>query len=272
MSQSITAFFKPKRSVEDNLTIGNADEHPTKKAASDEVKTSAALTPEQQNEVWQKKFLAASKLSLSKGIPLIGTVGDSWAQALRKEFKAEYYQKLIAFLTSEASSKKTIYPPADEVFSWTRACHIRDVKVVILGQLYDVEYEVVARFALIFQPPPSLVNIYKELEEDIDGFKRPNHGHLMSWSKQGVLLLNAVLTVRAREPASHAGKGWEQFTDAVISWIDKNLSNVVFILWGGYARKKGKKINKTKHFVLEGAHPSPLSVTKFRGLFRFLRS
>ncbi|XP_059405738.1 uracil-DNA glycosylase-like isoform X4 [Carassius carassius] len=177
---------------------------------------------------------------------------------------------------AEERQKHTIYPPENEVFTWTQTCDIKDVKVVILGQ--DPYHGPNQAHGLCFSvqrpvpPPPrycpaviNLVNIFKELASDIEGFEQPGHGDLTGWAKQGVLLLNAVLTVRAHQANSHKDKGWETFTDAVIHWLSTNMQGLVFILWGSYAQKKGAAIDKKRHNVLQTVHPSPLSA--HRGFF-----
>lgn len=170
---------------------------------------------------------------------LSDNIGLSWYLALKPEFQKKYFTTLSAFIDSERKTKK-IFPPRDEIYTWTRTCNIRDVKVVILGQ--DPYHNDGQAHGLCFsvpkgvQIPPSLINIYKELSSDIPGFKAPSHGYLTGWAKQGVLLLNAVLTVQAHRANSHADHGWEQLTDAVIRWLDANLSAAVFLLWGAYAQ------------------------------------
>lgn len=174
----------------------------------------------------------------------------------------------MGFVAEERKHHK-VYPPPEQVFTWTQMCDIRDVKVVILGQ--DPYHGPNQAHGLCFSvqrpvpPPPSLENIFKELSTDIDGFVHPGHGDLSGWARQGVLLLNAVLTVRAHQANSHKERGWEQFTDAVVSWLNQNLSGLVFLLWGSYAQKKGSAIDRKRHHVLQTAHPSPLSV--YRGFF-----
>ncbi|XP_036367980.1 uracil-DNA glycosylase [Octopus sinensis] len=169
---------------------------------------------------------------------------------------------LSKFVAAERN-KHTIYPPANEVFSWTQLCPLKDIKVIIVGQ--DPYHGKNQAHGLCFsvkpgvKTPPSLVNIYKELETDIPGFQIPNHGTLTGWAKQGVLLLNSCLTVRASQANSHKDRGWEQLTDAVIRWLNDNSSALVFVLWGAYAQKKGAFINKQKHCILKSAHPSPFS-------------
>ncbi|XP_061458439.1 uracil-DNA glycosylase isoform X2 [Rhineura floridana] len=176
--------------------------------------------------------------------------------------------ELMAFVAEERKHS-LVYPPPHQVFTWTQMCNIHDVKVVILGQ--DPYHGPNQAHGLCFSvqrpvpPPPSLENIYKELATDIEGFSHPGHGDLTGWAKQGVLLLNAVLTVRAHQANSHKEKGWEQFTDAVVSWLNKNLDGLVFMLWGAYAQKKGSSIDRKRHHILQTVHPSPLSV--HRGFF-----
>ena len=193
---------------------------------------------------------------------LLTNVEESWNEVLKDEFTKPYFIQLSKFVNAERQ-KGTVYPPEDQVFSWTTFCKVDDVKVVILGQ--DPYHGPNQAHGLCFSvqkgvpPPPSLVNIYKELEKDIDGFKHPGHGTLIGWSKQGVLLLNACMTVEEHKANSHKDRGWEKFTDSVISWLNKNRSGIVFMLWGNYAQKKGAYIDKKKHHILEAVHPSPLS-------------
>ncbi|XP_009075059.1 PREDICTED: uracil-DNA glycosylase, partial [Acanthisitta chloris] len=154
---------------------------------------------------------------------------------------------LMKFVAKERECYK-VYPPPEQVFTWTQMCDIRDVKVVILGQ--DPYHGPNQAHGLCFSvqkpvpPPPSLENIYRELSTDIEDFTHPGHGDLTGWAKQGVLLLNAVLTVRAHQATSHKERGWEQFTDVVISWLNNNLHGVVFMLWGAYAQRKGSSIDR----------------------------
>ena len=186
----------------------------------------------------------------------------SWKEALRAEFDQPYMAELRNFLQQERAAGKEIYPPGPMIFNALNSTPLDKVKVVILGQ--DPYHGPGQAHGLCFsvQPgvpaPPSLVNILKELEADL-GCPRPDHGCLESWARNGVLLLNAVLTVRARTAASHAGKGWETFTDEVIRTVSAKPERVVFILWGGYARKKKALIDTSRHVVIESAHPSPLS-------------
>jgi len=198
----------------------------------------------------------------------IANLPESWQSALEAEFAAPYFHTLKDFLVEERA-QQTVFPPAADVFNALRFTPLENVKVLILGQ--DPYHGAGQAHGLSFSVrpgvriPPSLQNIYKELATDLPGFTPPRHGDLRSWAEQGVLLLNAVLTVRQAEPNSHAGKGWEAFTDAVIRAVNAKPERVVFILWGAYARKKAKLITGKQHTIIESAHPSPLSVTKFMG-------
>ncbi len=186
----------------------------------------------------------------------------SWLQPLQKEFDAPYMAALKNFLVAERDAGKRIFPKGSEWFHALDATPLDQVRVVIIGQ--DPYHGEGQAHGLCFsvrdgvQPPPSLINIYKELKTDL-GVDPPRHGHLESWAKQGVLLLNAVLTVEAGRAASHQGKGWEQFTDAVIREVNALPRPVVFILWGSYAQRKASFVDTTKHCVIKSAHPSPLS-------------
>ncbi len=192
----------------------------------------------------------------------------SWQQPLQTEFEASYMQDLKLFLRNEKDKHKIIYPHSSNWFHALETTALDEVKVVILGQ--DPYHQPGQAHGLCFsvQPgikiPPSLVNIYKELESDL-GIKPVKHGYLESWARQGVLLLNAVLTVEDSKANSHQGKGWEAFTDKVIEVINEQRQNVVFMLWGSYAQRKGSVIDTSKHLVLTAPHPSPLSA--HRGFF-----
>ncbi|NXO95813.1 UNG glycosylase, partial [Certhia brachydactyla] len=220
----------------------------------------------EQQELIRKKKEAAQQLLAQRNVP--PGFGDSWRRQLAGEFSKPYFVQLMDFVAKERK-QYTVYPPPEQVFTWTQMCDIWDVKVVILGQ--DPYHGPKQAHGLCFSvqkpvpPPPSLENIYKELSEDIEGFTHPGHGDLTGWAKQGVLLLNAVLTVRAHQATSHKERGWEQFTDAVVSWLNKNLHGLVFMLWGAYAQRKGSSIDRKRHHVLQTVHPSPLSVN--RGFF-----
>jgi uracil-DNA glycosylase len=191
----------------------------------------------------------------------------SWQAVVGDELDKPYFHQLSAFLDAERASHK-VFPPADKVFSALELTPYDAVKVFLLGQ--DPYHDDGQAHGLCFsvqpgvRPPPSLVNIFKELHNDL-GCKIPNNGYLVPWAKQGVLLLNAVLTVRAHEPNSHKNKGWEKFTDAVLRAVNDKPDPVVFVLWGGYAQKKKKLIDADRHTIIESAHPSPLSVKKFMG-------
>jgi uracil-DNA glycosylase len=185
----------------------------------------------------------------------------SWHAHLNGELNKPYFQKLSQFVDEERQNY-TVFPPEDEVFSALRLTPYENVNVLLLGQ--DPYHDNNQAHGLCFsvrpgiKPPPSLVNMYKELRDDV-GFRIPNNGYLAPWAKQGILLLNAVLTVRAHTPNSHKNKGWEQFTDAVISAVNEKRDPVVFVLWGGYAQKKRSLIDTTRHTIVQSAHPSPLS-------------
>jgi len=191
-------------------------------------------------------------------------IDNSWKTVLNSEFEKPYFKELVSFVKQEYDTH-TCYPKAQNIFETFNLTPFNDVKVVILGQdpyhgpnqangfCFSVNQNVAV--------PPSLVNIYKEINTDLN-IPIPAHGNLEHWAKQGVLLLNAVLTVRSHEAASHKNKGWEKFTDAVIKAISEEKENVVFLLWGGYAKKKGAKIDHNKHCILTSGHPSPLSANR----------
>jgi len=191
----------------------------------------------------------------------------SWQAVLVEEFNKPYFQQLEAFVDGERQAHQ-VFPPDEDVFNAFKAAPFDKVKVLLLGQ--DPYHDDGQAHGMCFsvrpgiKPPPSLVNMFKELKHDL-GCTIPNHGYLEGWAKQGILLLNAVLTVRAHEPNSHKNKGWEEFTDAVIRALNDRDDPMVFVLWGGYAQKKQKLIDAKKHRVLTAAHPSPLSAAKFFG-------
>ncbi|MBR0132805.1 MAG: uracil-DNA glycosylase [Lachnospiraceae bacterium] len=197
----------------------------------------------------------------------MSAIANDWLPAIGAEFKKPYYKELYNFVREEYNTKQ-IFPKADDIFNAFHLTPLSEVKVVILGQ--DPYHNVGQAHGLSFsvQPgieiPPSLVNIYKEMHDDI-GTYIPDNGCLTKWAEQGVLLLNTVLTVRAHQAASHAGHGWEQFTDAVISAVNCEDRPIVFMLWGSPARKKKAMLDNPKHLILEAPHPSPLSV--YRGFF-----
>jgi uracil-DNA glycosylase len=193
--------------------------------------------------------------------------GNDWDEILKDEFEKTYYKELRAFLKGEYSTQ-TIYPDMNDIFSALKASSFEKTKVVIIGQ--DPYHDVNQANGLCFSVrdgipfPPSLLNIFKEIENDL-GTPIPASGDLSRWAHQGVLLLNSTLTVRAHSAGSHQNKGWEQFTDEVILQLAQRKENLVFILWGAYAIKKGAFINRMKHLVLTSPHPSPLSA--YRGFF-----
>ena len=194
-------------------------------------------------------------------------IAPSWKQRLAKEFEKNYFISLVHFLKKEKAAH-TIYPPGKEIFAAFDHCAFDDAKVVIIGQ--DPYHGPGQANGLCFsvrpgvRMPPSLQNIFKEIKQDL-GKDTPDTGDLSRWAEQGVLLLNATLTVRASQPGSHQRKGWEEFTDAVIARLNEDKEGLVFILWGAYAQKKGAIINTDKHLVLKSAHPSPFSAD--RGFF-----
>ncbi|XP_071827860.1 uracil-DNA glycosylase-like [Apostichopus japonicus] len=278
----LSAFFSPKANCKrtissittcttsKNSANGDCDEDqenlPPKMPKTSHETQPQSLSPEQIQRMQAKKDAALQRLAAKNTTGIPEGINSSWAKALSNEFSKPYFLKLQDFVSKERQSY-TIFPPPHQVYTWTQMCDIRDVKVVILGQ--DPYHNVRQAHGLCFsvpqgiQPPPSLQNMYKELAKDIKGFEHPGHGNLTGWAKQGVLLLNAVLTVRAHTPNSHKDKGWEKFTDAVINWLNKNQEKIVFMLWGSYAQKKGAIINTKRHCVLKSTHPSPLSA--YRG-------
>ncbi|EHA1125719.1 uracil-DNA glycosylase [Vibrio cidicii] len=187
----------------------------------------------------------------------------TWHDVIGAEKQQAYFQQTLSFVDAERQAGKVIYPPAKDVFNAFRFTEFNQVKVVILGQ--DPYHGPNQAHGLCFsvlpgiKPPPSLVNMYKELAQDIEGFQIPAHGFLQSWAEQGVLLLNTVLTVEQGKAHSHATSGWEVFTDRVIEAINQHQQGVVFLLWGSHAQKKGRFIDRNKHYVLSAPHPSPLS-------------
>ena len=197
----------------------------------------------------------------------MAAITNDWLDVLKDEFSKPYYRDLFQTVNQEYASHQ-IFPPADDIFNAFHYTPYKDVKVVILGQ--DPYHNVGQAHGLCFsvkkgvKVPPSLVNIYQELQEDL-GCTIPSHGCLTKWAKQGVLMLNTVLTVRAHEANSHKGIGWEEFTDAAIRALNEKDEPLVFILWGSPAQRKKKMLNNPKHLILEAPHPSPLSA--YRGFF-----
>ena len=194
-------------------------------------------------------------------------IEESWRNILQEEFDKEYFAKLVHFVKQEYANYR-IFPPGKLIFNAFDLCPFNKLRVVILGQ--DPYHEFGQAHGLAFsvmdgvQLPPSLINIYKEIKDDL-GVNTPTSGNLSRWARQGVLLLNATLTVREHSAGSHQNMGWEEFTDAVISLISKNKDNIVFMLWGSYAQSKARLIDSSKHLVLKSPHPSPLSA--YRGFF-----
>lgn len=194
-------------------------------------------------------------------------LGNSWDQILAEEFKKEYYLNLREFLKFEYGTR-IIFPPMDDIFNSLKLADYNNIKAVIIGQ--DPYHEPNQAHGLAFSVlkgnpiPPSLKNIYKEIEDDL-GIAPPSHGELTKWAKQGVLLLNNALTVRRGEANSHRGKGWEQLTDAVIQKVNQKPEPVVYLLWGANAREKARLITNPAHLILTAAHPSPLSA--YNGFF-----
>ena len=195
-------------------------------------------------------------------------IEDSWKTVLKNEFRKPYFLEAVTFLKTEKALGKTIYPPGSLIFNAFNTTPFQQVKVVLLGQ--DPYHGKGQAHGLSFsvpqgvKPPPSLMNIFKELHDDI-GITFPSHGNLTRWAQQGVLLLNASLSVRENEPLSHSSIGWTSFTDSVISKISSEKQHVVFLLWGKYAQQKQELIDETKHLVLKAAHPSPFSA--YSGFF-----
>ena len=193
-------------------------------------------------------------------------ISAGWKKVLSNEFKKDYFLGIVELLKNEIESKQVIYPPGPFIFNAFNTTVLKDVKVVIIGQ--DPYHGPNQAHGLSFsvqkgiKPPPSLVNIYKEIEADL-GINMPlKYGDLTQWAKQGVLLLNASLTVRANQPNSHAGIGWQIFTDAVINLLNTEKKNIVFLLWGNFAKEKGAHIDEGRHFVLKAMHPSPFAADK----------
>lgn len=201
----------------------------------------------------------------------------TWHDVLAEEKQQPYFINTLSAVAEARAAGVTVYPPQKDVFNAFRFTELKDVKVVILGQ--DPYHGPGQAHGLSFSvlpginPPPSLVNMYKELEASIPGFTRPKHGYLESWARQGVLLLNTVLTVEAGQAHSHAKLGWETFTDKVIALINQHCEGVVFLLWGAHAQKKGRIIDRQRHYVLNAPHPSPLSAHRgFLGCGHFVQT
>uniref|UniRef100_A0A1A8BHD1 Uracil-DNA glycosylase n=1 Tax=Nothobranchius kadleci TaxID=1051664 RepID=A0A1A8BHD1_NOTKA len=257
--------FSPTLCFTQYIKIIQKKQRPAAVESEPDTTSLASLSAEQLDRISRNKRAALERLASVNAPP---GFGESWRKELSSEFSRPYFKQLMSFV-SEERKRHTVFPPVEHVFTWTQTCGSRDVKVVILGQ--DPYHGPGQAHGLCFSvkrpvpPPPSLENMYKELASDIKGFQHPGHGDLTGWAEQGVLLLNAVLTVRAHQANSHKDKGWEAFTDAVVQWVSTNLEGVVFMLWGSYAQKKGAAINRKRHHVLQAVHPSPLSA--HRGFF-----
>lgn len=209
-----------------------------------------------------------SSVEIETGGDLLGTLKEQgWRTHLAAEFNKPYFKKIVTFLDAEAKQGKQIFPPRPEIFAAFNYTPWDNLKAVIIGQ--DPYHDDNQAHGLCFsvkkgiKPPPSLKNIYKELERDIPGFKAPTHGNLEKWARDGVLMLNATLTVEAHKANSHSSVGWLTFTESVIRLINEKHKGIVFILWGGFAQKHAKCLDRSKHFIIEAAHPSPLSAKKF---------
>jgi uracil-DNA glycosylase len=202
-------------------------------------------------------------------------IEQSWKNALAGEFEKPYFASLVRFLHAEKAAGRKVFPPGSQIFRAFELTPVQQVKVVILGQ--DPYHGPGQAHGLSFsvpegvQAPPSLKNIFKEIETDL-GIRMSGYPNLENWARQGVLLLNAVLTVRSGEAASHGDIGWKEFTDAVICYISDNCEGVVFMLWGAFARKKAELIDSSRHCILEAAHPSPLARGAFFGSRHFSKA
>ena len=202
-------------------------------------------------------------------------IEESWKQALQSEFDKPYFARLVDFLHGEKAAGQTVYPPGSQIFKAFELTPVNDVKVVILGQ--DPYHGPGQAMGLSFsvpdgvRMPPSLRNIFKEIEDEL-GVSMSGRTNLEPWARQGVLLLNAVLTVRGGIAASHSNIGWQEFTDAVIRYLSDNCEGIVFLLWGNFARSKRALIDTSRHYVLEAAHPSPLAGGAFFGCGHFAKT
>ena len=202
-------------------------------------------------------------------------IEESWKQALQSEFDKPYFARLVDFLHGEKAAGQTVYPPGSQIFKAFELTPVNDVKVVILGQ--DPYHGPGQAMGLSFsvpdgvRMPPSLRNIFKEIEDEL-GVRMSGRTNLEPWARQGVLLLNSVLTVRGGMAASHSNIGWQEFTDAVIRYLSDNCEGIVFLLWGNFARSKRALIDTSRHYVLEAAHPSPLAGGAFFGCGHFAKT
>lgn len=269
MQKSITSFFKkpagvssvtkPKRS---SALSSTAAETLKQELLPADVKAKIAANRAAAREKLLARVASQSPSRVSFG----GALEPSWRSALKATLNEPFWKTLSEFVANERK-KHTVYPPPEKVFSAFNHSSFRNTKVVIIGQ--DPYHGPRQAHGMCFSvqdgvyPPPSLQNIFRELEKDVSGFEKPKSGCLEKWANQGVLLLNSVLTVVASNAGSHQGKGWERFTDAVVHALNNRPGpGVVFMLWGGYAKKKGAKVNKKRHCVLSCVHPSPLSANR----------
>jgi len=258
-----------KRKLEDGgaeVTKEEASDPPTQRKLSPKPSSSVAVAVAGPS--------SSSSLSVTYATLPSSLTCPKWTAALSPEFKKPYFQAIIKALESTTD---TVFPSIGNIFNAFNKTPLDQVKVVIIGQ--DPYHDVNQAHGLCFsvchgvKPPPSLVNIYAELESDIPGFKRPSHGNLTAWAEQGILLLNATLTVVAHKANSHQDIGWQTFTDAAIHALNSGgPDGIVFLLWGNFAQKKGKIIDTKKHHVIKGAHPSPLSVRQWKGCKHFSKT
>ncbi|CAF1487692.1 unnamed protein product [Rotaria sordida] len=271
-NRTITYFFK--KQFENSNTIKNEAikesifNRQQAKTLSTVSKINSIIIPstiEEKESIEDNLLLEKMKFESQRTRGLVVNMGLSWYKTFEKEFSKEYFQKLANFIAHQRKKGVVIYPPPQHVFTFTRMCELNQVKVVILGQ--DPYHKPNQAHGLSFSvrknipTPPSLANIFQELKSDIPDFIIPKHGTLSGWARQGVLLLNACLTVEEQKANSHRDKGWEKFTDTIIQYLNDQSSNIVFLLWGRDAQCKGSRINQKRHYVLKAAHPSPLSAS-----------
>ncbi|KAF9433085.1 hypothetical protein BGZ76_009903 [Entomortierella beljakovae] len=280
---SLLAWAKPKAvATATTATTATGDK---KEATSGESSLSAPAVSAAEPVVKTKPDILKGLADEKKALLQLeqDTVDATWLRALQAEFTKPYFieaivfcllylfsiKQLKKFLKQEDESKQKIFPPKPDIYSWSRFTPLNTVRVVILGQ--DPYHGDGQAHGLCFsvkkpvRPPPSLLNMFKLLAKDIPGFEMPNHGYLESWARQGVLMVNSAMTVRAHNANSHKGKGWEKLLDAVVKTISEQRRNVVFLLWGRDAQVRGSLVDKKKHLVLQSVHPSPLSAS--RGFF-----
>jgi uracil-DNA glycosylase len=273
---------KRVRATEEVIDVDGAEEVKTTDASDGPVtpvskKAAPKASPAKKiHPLFQKGEVVASNAtsaSIPKGGLADTIVDEKWRNLLAPILTSSTFQSIEKFLQEEESKGKQIFPPRKDIFAALNYVPFDQLKVVLIGQ--DPYHDDDQAHGLCFsvqpgiKPPPSLVNMYKELATDIPGFKAPDHGYLTSWARQGILMLNATLTVEAHRANSHAGIGWQTVTDYIIKTIsDKSVTPIVFLLWGGFAQKKAKLIDK-RHKIFSCAHPSPLSVTKWMGCKTF---